>query len=211
MKFQLPKIYPITDERVSGIPAYEQFEGLIAGGASLIQLRDKHSSSRELYESATNCLSIARAAGARIIINDRVDIALALKADGVHLGQDDLPCEQARSILGQHAIIGFSTHSPEQAKAALALPVDYIAIGPIFSTSTKENPDAVVGLEGLSRVKSIIGRFPLVAIGGITSSNVRSILEGGADSAAMISGLVADNDSISQNLMAISEQLSNWC
>ncbi len=208
MKFRLPKIYPITDERLSGIPAYEQVERLIAGGASFIQLRDKHSSSRDLYESAAKCLAIARARGVRLIINDRVDIALALNADGVHLGQDDLLCENARSILGKDAIIGVSTHSPEQARSALSLPVDYIAIGPIFPTSTKENPDAVIGVEGLSQVRNVIGSFPLVAIGGITFSNVSGVLEAGADSAAIISGLVADSNFISRNLKAISKQLS---
>ena len=208
MKFRLPKIYPITDDRISGIPAFVQVERLIAGGASFIQLRDKYSSSGELYESAARAVAIARAAGTLIIINDRVDIALVVKADGVHLGQDDLPCDHARQILGEEAIIGVSTHSPEQAKAALSLPVDYIAIGPIFSTSTKKNPDAVVGLEGLSRVRNVIGNFPLVAIGGITSSNVSSVLEAGADSAAIISGLLADGDAISQKLKEISNQLS---
>ena len=103
-----------------------------AGGADLIQLREKHLAPREFYREAEDALSIARALGVLLIINDRVDIALALKADGVHLGQDDLPPDAARALLGEQAIIGFSTHTVEQARAAARMPVDYIAIGPVF-------------------------------------------------------------------------------
>jgi thiamine-phosphate pyrophosphorylase len=126
-----------------------------------------------------------------------------LKADGVHLGQDDLPSEQARRILGENAIIGLSTHTREQAKAALFLPIDYIAFGPIFQTSTKTDPDEVVGLEGLSRIKSLIGDFPLVAIGGITASNVQQVLEAGADSAAIISDLISDTGQITEKMRTL--------
>ena len=135
----------------------------------------------------------------KIIINDRVDIALALKADGVHLGQDDLPPENAREILGGNAIIGFSTHNLKQAVEALEFSVDYIAIGPVFTTSTKENPDEIVGLEGVKRVRKAIGDFPLVAIGGINFENFQSVLESGADSAAIVSGIVSDAEKISEN------------
>ncbi len=126
-----------------------------------------------------------------------------MKADGVHLGQDDLPCEHARRILGEQAIIGLSTHTPEQAKAALFLPIDYIAFGPIFPTSTKTDPDEIVGLEGLSRISSMIGDFPLVAIGGITASNVQQVLDAGADSAAIISDLISDADQITEKMRTI--------
>lgn len=203
MEIKLPKIYPITDERISGITTSDQVERLIAGGATFIQLREKHAASSHFYESAAKAIAIARSKGVRIIINDRVDIALALKADGVHLGQDDLPCEQARRILGEYAIIGLSTHTPEQAKTAVNLPLDYIAIGPIFQTSTKAEPDKVVGLKGLSKIRSLIGDFPLVAIGGITASNVQQVLEAGADSAAMISDLISDAGQITEKLRTI--------
>ena len=203
MRFELPKIYPITDVRISGISIPDQVERLIAGGAMFIQLREKQASLRDFYESVARSIGIARAYGARIIINDRLDIALASKADGVHLGQDDLPCTHARRILGGNAIIGISTHSPRQALAAIQLPIDYIAIGPIFPTSTKERPNAAVGLEGLSKTRSLIADFPLVAIGGITSSNLKSVLDAGADSAAIISGLVSDSDQITQRMQAL--------
>lgn len=204
-KFVLPKIYPVTDSRVSGISHVRQIEELIKGGARFIQLREKHSSPRDFYDAAEQAIMAARKSSVRIIVNDRVDIALSLKADGVHLGQDDLPPEYARRILGPEAIIGFSTHSPEQALAALDLPIDYIAIGPIFITTTKKNPDAPLGIEGLKEVRKITGNFPLVAIGGISSKNLNDIFEAGADSAAMIGDLVSDPVTIAEKLRWLSQ------
>ena len=118
---------------------------MLEGGASFIQLRDKHAPAGEFYDSVTEVMSITRERGAKVIVNDRVDIALAAGADGVHIGQDDLPANEARKILGPDAIVGVSTHSIDQFRAALDLPVDYIAIGPIFATSTKQDHDPVVG------------------------------------------------------------------
>jgi len=197
---EIPKIYPVTDTVLSGLSHSEQVERLIDGGAKFIQVRDKHSSARDFYDSAEKAIAIARKSGVRIIINDRVDIALALEADGVHLGQDDLPPEYARGILGDDAIIGFSTHTPEQAYLATRLPSNYIAIGPIFSTQTKENPEPAVGLDGLSKAQKAVGNFPLVAIGGITSVNLESVFKAGADSAAIIRDLVSDADHISSKM-----------
>jgi thiamine-phosphate pyrophosphorylase len=136
---------------------------------------------------------ISRRLGIRVIINDRVDIAIAVKADGVHLGQDDLPPGRARLLLGESRIIGFSTHTLEQALAADLEPVDYVAIGPIYQTSTKENPDRVVGLEKVSEVRRSISK-PLVAIGGITLHTALSVSEAGADSIAVISDLLSAGD-----------------
>jgi thiamine-phosphate pyrophosphorylase len=191
MSFKLPKLYPITDRRLSGLSHAEQVARLCDGGARVVQLREKHLSPREFYREAEEALEVARARGARLIINDRADIALALGADGVHLGQDDMPAEAARSLLGDAAIIGFSTHNPEQAAAAVRLPVDYVAIGPVFATSSKENPDPTVGLEGVRRAREAMGRTPLVAIGGIALDNAASVLEAGADSVAVIGALLA--------------------
>ena len=165
---------------------------LISGGATLIQLRDKVAAPREFYEQAAAALHVARDHNAKLIINDRVDIALALNADGVHLGQSDIPVDAARRLLGPGAIIGFSTHSISQAKLAARMPVDYIAFGPIFGTSTKENPDPVVGLQSLPTVRATIGDLPLVAIGGITPANGIDVLNAGADALAMISELIGD-------------------
>ena len=196
MKFILPKIYPITDARISGLSHVEQVRRLIAGGARLIQLREKHAGAGEFFDAAVESIAVAREQGVKVIINDRVDIALATGADGVHLGQDDLLPGDARRLLGEHAVIGFSTHSLEQAEAAIESPVDYLAIGPIFSTTTKENPDPVVGIDGLMAVRKAIGDFPLVAIGGITRSNARSVLGEGAVSVAIISDLISNSERI---------------
>jgi thiamine-phosphate pyrophosphorylase len=200
LKFPLPKIYPITDTSLSGLSHLEQVKRLIEGGATLVQLRDKTAASGDFYRACVEVLEYARPRDVKIIVNDRVDIATAAGADGVHLGQDDLPPEHARKLLGPDAIIGFSTHSIEQAQAAIALPVDYIAIGPIYSTTTKENPDPVVGIEGLKKIHEVIGRVPLVAIGGIDRKTAPTVLTAGADSVAIISDIISRPDAIADTL-----------
>ncbi|MEA3012998.1 MAG: thiamine-phosphate pyrophosphorylase [Sphingomonadales bacterium] len=194
MSFQLPKLYPITDRRVSGLSHAEQLARLCEGGARLVQLREKHLSPREFFGEALEALRVARSFGATVVVNDRADVALAAGADGVHLGQDDLPPGAARALLGEGAVVGFSTHGVEQAVAASASPVDYIAVGPVYATSSKQNPDPVVGLEGVRRVRDSVGRVPLVAIGGITAENARAVLESGADSVAVIGALLLAAD-----------------
>jgi thiamine-phosphate pyrophosphorylase len=203
VSIKLPKLYPITDSRLSGLSHAEQVRRLSAGGARFVQLREKHLAPREFYHQAEEAISVARERGVRLIINDRVDIALALQADGVHLGQDDLPPEAARDILGERAIIGFSTHNVAQAIAAARLPVDYIAIGPIFPTTSKENPSGVVGLEGLRRVRRAVGEKSLVAIGGIRRENLREVLDTGADAVAVISLLAAAPEEIEERTKGI--------
>jgi len=206
LNFNLPKIYPITDTRIAKLTHAEQVQKLVEGGAEIIQLRDKHASPKDFYESAREALIIARKRNVKIIINDRVDIALALKADGVHLGQDDLPPESARVILGDRAIIGFSTHNLKQVVNAINLPIDYLAIGPVYATRTKENPEEIVGLEGVNEVRKALGDFPLVAIGGITSENFQAVLEAGANSVAIISGLLSDADKITDKMLMFSRK-----
>lgn len=193
MPFLLPRFYPITDVRLSGLSHSEQVERLAAGGATMIQLREKTASPREFYYAALEAMKVARGLNIRIIINDRVDIAIAVNADGVHLGQEDVPPDHARRLLGESRIVGFSTHGEKQAVEADSLPVDYIAIGPVFQTSTKENPDAVVGLEAIAATKRQTSK-PLVAIGGITLSRAASAIEAGADSVAVISDLFSTGD-----------------
>ena len=191
MKITIPKIYPITDTRISGLSHLEQVRRLIAGGATLIQLRDKSATAGDFYRAAVEAVDHAHRHGARIIINDRADIALASAADGVHLGQDDLSPIHARDLLGPAAIIGFSTHSVDQARAALELPIDYLAIGPVFATATKADHDPIVGLAGLMSVRKSISNLPLVAIGGIGRNNAASVFEAGADSLAVINDLLS--------------------
>ncbi len=199
-----PKLYPITDTRLSHLSHAEQVERFAAGGATLIQLREKRASPRQFYEAAVEAMRVARRLGVRIIINDRLDIAIAVDADGVHLGQDDLPPKRVRALFGENRIIGYSTHDLKQALAADSMSVDYVAIGPIFLTSTKENPDPVVGLEALAFIKSQISK-PLVAIGGITLEQASSVLEAGADSVAVISDLFSTDDIAAR----VSEYLQN--
>jgi thiamine-phosphate pyrophosphorylase len=187
----LPRLYLITDVTLSRLDHAEQVSRMVAGGASIIQLREKNLSPAEFFGQARHAIAVARHAGARIIINDRVDIALAADADGVHLGQDDLPPGAARRILGPDKIIGFSTHNYAQAMKAASFPVDYIAVGPIFETSSKQNPDPVVGLSELERIRAAVPRqIPLVAIGGINFESVADVIRAGADSVAVISAIV---------------------
>jgi len=195
LKFEPPRIYPITDARLSGLSHAEQAERLFAGGARMIQIREKHLSPRDFYASAVEVMKAADRSVV-VIINDRVDIALAVKAGGVHLGQDDMPPTQARAILGPDAIIGVSTHTIEHVKTAVDLPVDYIAFGPIFGTRSKTDTEPIVGLAGLTNAREAAGKRPVVAIGGIDESNLNDVFEAGADSAAMIGAIVSDGNSI---------------
>jgi len=188
--FRLPRVYPLTDVQLSGLSHADQVRLLSLGGATLVQLREKHMPALQFYEQARAAVT----PGVQLIINDGVDIALAVGAHGVHLGQDDMPPEAARRLLGDKAIIGYSTHSVEQAGKALTLPIDYIAIGPIFATSTKTNPSATLRLEGLRAVRQAVGHVHLVAIGGISHSNAREVIEAGADSVAVISALLSSSD-----------------
>lgn len=199
MLFRPPKLYPITDVLLSGLSHAEQVVRLGAGGATLIQLREKNLSVDEFQRQAAEALREARKRGIRIIINDRVDLALALKADGVHLGQHDLPPDAARRLLGDQAIIGFSTHNVEQARQAATFPVDYLAIGPIFTTSSKVRADPLVGLITLREVRRAVGQIPLIAIGGITAENAAQVLAAGVDAVAVISAVLADPAAISKH------------
>ena len=203
------RIYPITDTQIAGISHADQVSLLADGGATFIQLREKNLPALDFYNEAKAALTVARQRGVTLIINDRVDVALALGAPGVHLGQDDLPPEAARILLGEDAIIGYSTHNMSQAIAAATLPMDYIAIGPIFQTSSKANPDPVVGLDGLRAVRNAIGDMKLVAIGGITHENAASVIDAGADAVAIISSLLSGGpDAISNRCLTVSGILS---
>lgn len=204
MKLTLPKIYPLTDTGLSGLSHGEQVAALIEGGARFIQIREKKAPSDEFYDSVVEAVRIARESGALIIVNDRVDIAIAAGAHGVHLGQTDLPPAEARKLLGGDAVIGYSTHTIEQARAALRMPVDYIAFGPVWPTRTKEDPDPVVGVGLLGEVKRIVGEIPLVAIGGINESNIAVTLAGGADCAAIVSDLYSHTESVGDRYRKLS-------
>lgn len=186
----LPRLYTFADASF-GDPV-RLAEALLNAGARIIQVRNKRGSVRELLEQVERILSFAPH-GVEIIVNDRVDVALISGAGGVHLGQDDVPPVEARRILGLDRMIGFSTHNLQQAMRAEKLPVDYVAVGPIFLTATKEKPDAVVGLENLSTICQAI-RKPVVAIGGIKLENAVDVLKAGATSVAVISDVLSAPD-----------------
>ncbi len=187
--FSTTRIYPITDRFLSGLSHAEQVAELAKRGMSVIQLREKNLSPGEFYRDAEQAIVVARQYGVKIIINDWIDIALALKADGVHLGQDDLTVKAARRILGNEVIIGLSSHNVAQAEQAARMPIDYLAIGPLFQTATKESSNPPVTLRELAAVRSAARGIPLVAIGGINSANRDEVLAAGADVVAVIRGL----------------------
>jgi thiamine-phosphate diphosphorylase len=165
----------------------------LAGGARLLQLRLKGVASGALTTTAARIRELTAAAGARFVMNDRIDVALAVGADGVHLGQDDVPIAVAREMLGPSRWIGFSTHSEAQLEAASGCGADYLSLGPIFATTSKSPTDPVIGT---ARLRDVRGRIaePLVAIGGITIATVREILDAGADAVSVIAAVVRAPD-----------------
>lgn len=188
-----PRLYPILD--VGCLPDRELqtiisfAEELAAGGCTLLQYRNKVSNPREILFHARE---LKRVLGDRmtLIMNDRADLALVAGFEGVHVGQDDLTPQAARQVIGREFVLGVSTHNPEQLAEAGATSADYVAIGPVFTTSTKMNPDPVVGLEGVRAARALTSK-PLVAIGGITRTNVGDVIGAGADSVAVIADLLA--------------------
>jgi thiamine-phosphate pyrophosphorylase len=189
----LPRFYPILDtETVAhfGMPPAIAASQLLEAGAKILQFRHKLFWSRETLQTIERIASLCREAAALFVVNDRADVARLVGA-GLHLGQDDLRPSDVRLIVGARTPIGFSTHNKSQLLAAAEEPADYMALGPIFGTASKQNPDPVVGLDGLRLLRPLTSR-PLVAIGGITRANVALVFAAGADSAAVIGDLFPD-------------------
>lgn len=194
----LPRLYPILDIdlcRERELDPLAVLAAFLAGGTRFLQLRDKSSSSRERLARADAVVARAHAAGARVIVNDRPDIARLSGADGVHVGQDDLPVDAVRQILGPDAIVGLSTHDDSQIEAASRTSASYIAVGPVYATATKETGYSARGLELVRHAASVLGAAagpvrPLVAIGGITLERAPAVLAAGAASVAIISDLL---------------------
>ncbi|MBI1955591.1 MAG: thiamine phosphate synthase [Acidobacteria bacterium] len=193
--FRKNPLYAIWDTGLRPeLSAVAVLEAWLRAGVKVIQYRHKGPFRRAHFEECAAMAKKARELGGAFFVNDRADIAELCGADGVHLGQADLPVEKARTFLAAGRMIGYSTHNLEQARrAAVLLPVDYIAIGPVFPTATKENLDPVVGLEVVSQVRSLTTK-PLVAIGGITMENAAAVLRAGADAVAVIRDLVMAED-----------------
>jgi thiamine-phosphate pyrophosphorylase len=186
----IPRLYPILDAGCFADAAemFSAAEEFAASGITLLQYRNKSGNARQMLAQARE-LRADVGASVKLIMNDRADLCLAASFNGLHIGQDDLSPEAARSIIGPARWLGVSTHNPEQLAEADKTTADYLAIGPIFATSSKANPDPTVGLDGLRRARQLT-RKPLVAIGGITRANARSVIDAGADSVAVISDLL---------------------
>ena len=193
----LPRFYPILDTEVArrrGLDPVEAAKRTLACGARILQFRHKGSLSREAFAWLEQIAELARTTGTTLVVNDRADLAKLFGA-ALHLGQDDLLPSVARRVAGLDAMVGYSTHNETQLRAACDEPADYLALGPIFGTGTKENPDPTVGLDELRRLRPLSSR-PLVAIGGITRANARQVLEAGADSVAVIGDLFPEDGNI---------------
>jgi thiamine-phosphate pyrophosphorylase len=185
--------YPVLDAALLarlGIPPTIAAEAVLEAGVQTLQYRQKGFFSRDSFDDARTIADLCRSAGVLFVINDRADIAALLNA-ALHLGQDDLPPPDARKLLPSSSVIGFSTHNEQQLRDADREPVDYLAIGPIFQTASKEYPDPIVGLDCLRSLRAITKK-PLVAIGGITRTTAGSVLEAGADSVAIIGDLIPE-------------------
>jgi thiamine-phosphate pyrophosphorylase len=203
-----PALYAILDPTLSTLPIADLAEKLAGAGVRLMQLREKRASARRIYLDSRQLIGRLAPLGVRVIVNDRPDIAAIVGAGGVHVGQDDLPVEAARQICGPSCWVGVSTHHLEQLRAADLTSADYIALGPVFPTSTKENPDAVVGLDFLRRARQRT-RKTLVAIGGITVESAGEVFRAGADAVAVIGDLVTAPDPAARaaEYLAIAESI----
>ncbi len=184
-----PALYAILDPSLISAPLAPFAQNLAAAGITLIQLRDKHSTAARIFAQSRELAAVLCPVGVRFVVNDRPDIAAIAGASGVHVGQDDLPPEDARRVVGPARWVGVSTHNLQQFREANATSADYIAVGPIFPTASKQNPDPVVGLELLRAVRKLTTK-PLVAIGGITLERAGDVFRAGADSVAVIRDLI---------------------
>jgi len=191
------KLYLLTDTTIARLSHIQIVRKALSAGVRTIQLREKNISKKELYKVAVSIQEIVIKYRAKLIINDYVDIAKAVDADGVHLGQEDMPVEEARKVLGKQKVIGISTHSLAQAVRAERAGADYIGFGPIFQTSTKD-AGRPKGINGLRKIRKRI-LIPVVAIGGITWENVHEVLESGADACAIAAGILSGD--IKKNIM----------
>jgi thiamine-phosphate pyrophosphorylase len=203
----LPRFYPVLDTELlvrRGLPVVAAAEAVLEGGAQILQFRHKAFFSRDVFEDAHRVGELCNSAGAFFVMNDRADLARLLRS-WLHLGQDDLPPADVRKILPRGSIIGYSTHNEQQLRKADREPVDYLAFGPVFETSSKQNPDPVAGVEELKRVRTLT-RKPLVAIGGITRERASAVWAAGADSIAVIGDIIPDEGS----KRAMRERTEEW-
>jgi thiamine-phosphate pyrophosphorylase len=186
----LPRLYVILDAGLLNVPEAECAQELADAGVRLMQYRNKQASAGELFESSKKLVSLLAPLKVSLVVNDRPDVAALAGADGVHVGQEDLSVEKTRHVVGPEKLVGVSTHNLEQFQRAAASSADYIAVGPIFATGTKSNPDPVVGTQFIRKVRLLTDK-PIVAIGGVTVERAPEIIESGADSVAVISDILS--------------------
>ncbi len=203
----LPRLYAIVDVSCFAMPLrttaaiVDYARDLASGGATLIQYRNKIGTTRQMLDDLRE-LRRALAGNVILMVNDRADVCIAAGLQGVHVGQDDLSPEGARSVIGPERILGVSTHNLDQLRQADAGPADYIAYGPVFATSSKRNPDPAVGLDGIRAARAATKK-PLVAIGGITRANARSVIDAGADSVAVIADLLSSPAKVTEEFLRL--------
>ena len=185
----LPRLYVILDAALLTVPETDCAQELATAGVRLLQYRNKRASARELFETSKKLLLLLSPLGVSLVVNDRPDVAAVAGANGVHVGQEDLGVEEVRRVVGAEKLVGVSTHNLEQFERAAASSVDYIAVGPIFTTGTKSNLDPVVGTQFIREVRPLTDK-PIIAIGGITLQRAPEIIESGADSVAVISDIL---------------------
>lgn len=189
MRLVLPRLYVILDASLITSCKRDCALGLVEAGVRLLQYRNKSAPSRKYLDTSRELAETLRPHGVSLIVNDRPDVAFLAGANGVHVGQDDLEVDQARRVLGGDKLVGVSTHNFVQFERAAKSSADYIAVGPVFGTSSKANPDPVVGLDFVRKVRALTEK-PIVAIGGITLGRAAAVIEAGADSVAVISGIL---------------------
>ena len=188
------RLYLVTDQpSLKGRPLLDVVQAAVQGGVTCVQLREKHASSHDFYALAVALIELLRPLNVPLIINDRIDIALACGAQGVHLGQSDLPVEAARSLLPPEVFIGWSVETEHEVQQSATMPVDYLGVSPVFATPTKTDTAPPWGLDGLQRVRAL-SPLPLVAIGGIHLHNAADVLRAGADSLAVVSAICSADD-----------------
>jgi thiamine-phosphate pyrophosphorylase len=193
MRLVLPRLYVILDAALLKTPEIDCAKSLVDAGVCLVQYRNKRATARDLFESSRELAAFFKPHQVRFIVNDRADVAALTDADGVHVGQEDLGVAEARAVIGAGKWVGVSTHNEQQVVEAAGSSADYVAVGPIFATGSKMNPDPVVGV-GLVRRARAMTEKPIVAIGGITVERAAEVLEAGADSVAVISDILAAED-----------------
>ena len=209
MSLVLPPLYMILDAALLTSPEIEVAKNLNDAGVRLFQYRNKHGSTREIFQASSGLAAELAERGALFFVNDRPDIAFLSGANGVHVGQSDLPAGEARAVMGKGKLLGISTHNLEQFRAAAATDADYIALGPVFATDSKANPDPVVGTAMIQLARKLTAK-PIVAIGGITFERAREVIEAGADSIAVISDVLRAKDPAkrAQQFLDLLESLS---